>query len=185
MQHLNKTYERLKYTGITSYSVDANPHSPCDRLLTSFTDLLTHTSHMAEHDFRYTLFNPNHTLIECRALLPGRYQVTGLGGSIQVGDDLIVTLKGSKSLSQSLRVEKVRYLINPPGQWVAVCSGPAFKQLAIYTWDVKCDQCGQVTAVEFAVDDALGEAARKAAAEQQLQQLNWKNNQGQHLCPKC
>ena len=31
---------------------------------------------MVEHDFRYSLLNPQHTLIECRALAPGLYQVT-------------------------------------------------------------------------------------------------------------
>lgn len=41
---------------------------------------------MVEHDFRYTLMNPQHTLTECRALVPGRYQVTGNGGSIRIGD---------------------------------------------------------------------------------------------------
>ncbi len=50
---------------------------------------------MAEHDFRYNLLNPAHTLTECRALAPGRYQVTGNGGSIQTGDTLLVTLKAA------------------------------------------------------------------------------------------
>ena len=50
---------------------------------------------MAEHDFRFSLLSPQHTLIECRALVPGRYQVTGNGGSIKHGDVLIVTLRGS------------------------------------------------------------------------------------------
>lgn len=68
---------------------------------------------MAEHDFRYTLMNPQHTLTECRAIVPGQYQVTGQGGSIQVGDTLLVSLKGSKSLSMHLQVNKVRHLINP------------------------------------------------------------------------
>ena len=91
---------------------------------------------MAEHDFRYTLLNPAHTLTECRALAPGRYQVTGNGGSIRSGDVLIVTLKGSRDLSQRLTVEKVRHLINPPGQWMAVASGPVFHELEILNWQV-------------------------------------------------
>jgi len=41
---------------------------------------------MAEHDFRYTLINPQHTLTEVRALAPGRYQVTGHVGSIHAND---------------------------------------------------------------------------------------------------
>ena len=78
---------------------------------------------MVEHDFRYSLMNPQHTLTECRALVPGRYQVTGNGGSIRNNDVLVVTLKGAKDLSMRLTVETVRHLINPPGQWVAVASG--------------------------------------------------------------
>ena len=65
---------------------------------------------MAEHDFRYTLLNPQHTLTECRAIAPGQYQVTGQGGSIKTGDTLQVTLKGSKTLSMRLHVSKVRQI---------------------------------------------------------------------------
>ena len=99
---------------------------------------------MVEHDFRYSLLNPQHTLIECRALAPGLYQVTGNGGSIQAGDVLIVSLKGSKSLSMRLSVDKVRHLINPRGQWVAVTKGPVFGELAIHEWQVNCDTAGRV-----------------------------------------
>ena len=87
---------------------------------------------MVEHDFRYTLMNPQHTLTECRALVPGRYQVTGNGGSIRIGDALLVTLKGSKDLSMRLTVDTVRHLINPPGQWTAMTTGPVFGELAIH-----------------------------------------------------
>jgi len=79
---------------------------------------------MAEHDFRFSLLSPQHTLIECRALVPGRYQVTGNGGSIKHGDVLIVTLRGSKTLSMRLTVEgDARYSIRPAGQWVAMAQG--------------------------------------------------------------
>ena len=111
---------------------------------------------MVEHDFRYTLFNPQHTLIECRALVPGRYQVTGNGGSMQKGDSLLVTLKGSKDLSMRLTVESVRHLINPRGQWVAVASGPVFNELEIHQWQVKCDRCETVLDFEFAAEAKLG-----------------------------
>ncbi|MBA1272574.1 hypothetical protein [Stutzerimonas azotifigens] len=141
---------------------------------------------MAEHDFRYTLLNPAHTLSECRALAPGRYQVTGTGGSILAGDTLLVTLKGSRELSQRLTVEKVRHLINPPGQWLAVADGPVFRELAILNWQVDCDSCGKRLDFEFAVDAALGEAARKPAAEARIAELGWSSTaSGKHLCGKC
>ena len=140
---------------------------------------------MAEHDFRYNLLNPEHTLIECRALAPGRYQVTGNGGSVQSGDDLLVTLKGSRDLFMRLHAEKVRHLINPPGQWVAVTSGPAFRELAIHNWQVKCDSCNTELDFEFAVDAALGKKAQGPAAETRIRELGWTQQQDKHLCPKC
>ncbi|MGP0174521.1 hypothetical protein ACSVIJ_21945 [Pseudomonas sp. NCHU5208] len=140
---------------------------------------------MAEHDFRYTLLNPQHTLTECRALAPGRYQVTGNGGSIQADDVLLVTLKGSRDLHMRLTVEKVRHLINPPGQWLAVCKGPQFKELAIHSWQVDCDACGKRLDFEFAVDAALGTAAQAPAAQARITELGWRQDDQRHLCPTC
>ena len=48
---------------------------------------------MAEHDFRYNLLNPAHTLNECRALSPGLYQVTGTGGSDHASRTTIVEIR--------------------------------------------------------------------------------------------
>jgi len=140
---------------------------------------------MAEHDFRYNLLNPAHTLTECRALAPGRFQVTGNGGSIRNGDVLIVTIKGSRDLSQRLTVDKVRHLINPPGQWVAVASGPAFRELGIYNWQVNCDGCGKQLDFEFAADTALGEAARTAAASARIAELGWRSEGDRQICRAC
>ena len=140
---------------------------------------------MVEHDFRYSLLNPQHTLIECRALAPGLYQVTGNGGSIQSGDVLIVTLKGSKDLSMRLSVDKVRHLINPRGQWVAVTKGPAFGELAIHQWQVNCDACAKELKFEFAVDAKLGVKAQKPAASARIAELGWSTEGSKHLCPQC
>ncbi|PWB32863.1 hypothetical protein DCO48_12130 [Pseudomonas sp. SDI] len=140
---------------------------------------------MVEHDFRYTLFNPQHTLIECRSLLPGRYQVTGNGGSIQKGDVLLVTLKGSKTLSMRLSVESVRHLINPSGQWVAVASGPVFGELAIHSWQVNCNSCEATLDFEFAVDAKLGKKAQQPAAVARIAELGWRTKGDTHQCPQC
>lgn len=140
---------------------------------------------MAEHDFRYNLLNPAHTLTECRALSPGRYQVTGNGGSIQTGDTLLVTLKGSRELSMRLTIDKVRHLINPPGQWLAMASGPVFRELAIHTWKVNCDSCGKQLDFEFAVDASLGKSALQPAAEARIAELGWSKVVQGHLCPAC
>ncbi len=140
---------------------------------------------MAEHDFRYNLLNPEHTLIECRALAPGRYQVTGNGGSMRDGDSLLVTLKGSRDLSMRLTVDKVRHLINPTGQWVAVARGPVFGELAIFNWQVNCDSCAAQLDFEFVVDAALGKKAQAPAAEARINELGWHSQKGHHLCPAC
>ncbi len=140
---------------------------------------------MVEHDFRYSLLNPQHTLIECRALAPGLYQVTGNGGSIQAGDVLIVSLKGSKTLSMRLSVDKVRHLINPRGQWVAVTNGPVFGEWAIHEWQVNCDACAKELKFEFAVDAKLGTKAQKPAATARIAELGWSTEGSKHLCPQC
>lgn len=140
---------------------------------------------MVEHDFRYTLFNPQHTLIECRALAPGRYQVTGNGGSIQKGDALLVSLKGSKTLSMRLTVDSVRHLINPTGQWVAVAQGPVFNELEIHQWQVKCDGCEAVLGFEFAAEAKLGKKGHAPAAAARVQELGWAIQGDKHLCPQC
>ncbi|MGV8917469.1 MAG: hypothetical protein ACOH2R_06695 [Pseudomonas sp.] len=140
---------------------------------------------MVEHDFRYSLLNPQHTLTEVRALAPGRYQVTGNGGSIQANDVLLVTLKGSKDLSMRLSVDKVRHLINPRGQWVAVAHGPAFGELAIHEWQVNCNGCAMQLKFEFAVDAKLGTKAQKPAAAARIAELGWKTEGDKHFCRKC
>ena len=140
---------------------------------------------MAEHDFRFSLLSPQHTLIECRALAPGRYQVTGNGGSIRNADVLLVTLKGSKDLSMRLTVDKVRHLINPRGQWVAVTKGPVFGELAIHEWQVNCDVCAKELKFEFAVDAKLGTKAQKPAASARIAELGWSTEGSKHVCPQC
>jgi hypothetical protein len=140
---------------------------------------------MAEHDFRYSLLSPQHTLSECRALAPGRYQVTGNGGGILAGDTLLVTLKGSRDLCLRLQVDKVRRLISPPGQWVAVAKGPVFGELAILNWQVKCDSCSAELDFEFAVDAALGKKAQAPAAQARIMELGWQAVDAHHRCPKC
>lgn len=116
--------------------------------------------------------------------MPGRYQVTGNGGSIRNDDVLIVTLKGSKDLSMRLTVETVRHLINPVGQWVAVARGPVFGELAIHQWQVNCDSCATELSFEFAVDAKLGSKAQSLRPARGS--LSWAGSaREKHLCPKC
>ena len=84
-----------------------------------------------------------------------------------------------------LQVEKVRHLINPPGQWIAVAKGPVFDELAIHQWKVNCDGCSTVLDFEFMVDAKAGVAAQKPAAAARIAELGWKTEGDKHLCKKC
>ena len=140
---------------------------------------------MAEHDFRRTALNPSHTLIECRTLAPGLYQVTGQGGGIQPGDTLICTVKGSRDLPLPLQVAKVRYLINPPGQWTASASGPDLRNKQVLGWSIRCDECSKEQAFEFLAEEKDNLQQRTAHAVQRISQLGWTPRGSEHLCPRC
>lgn len=84
-----------------------------------------------------------------------------------------------------LTVEKVRHLINPRGQWVAVAQGPVFAELAIHQWKAHCNGCATELNVEFAVDAKLGIKAQKPAAAARIAELGWKTEGDKHFCPKC
>ena len=140
---------------------------------------------MAEHDFRRTALNPSHTLIECRTLSAGLYQVTGQGGSIQPGDTLICTVKGSRDLPLPLQVSKVRYLINPAGQWTASASGPDLRGKMVLGWSIRCDQCAKEQPFEFLAEEKDNLQQRTAKAVQRISEMNWTPLGENHLCPKC
>lgn len=140
---------------------------------------------MAEHDFRRTALNPSHTLIECRTLAGGLYQVTGQGGGLQPGDTLICTVKGSKDLPLPLVVGKVRYLINPPGQWTATASGPNLAGQMVLGWSIRCDECAKEQPFEFLAQEKDDLQARTAKAQQRIALLGWKPRGDNHLCPRC
>lgn len=101
------------------------------------------------------------------------------------GGTQLIALRGSRELSMRLEVEKVRHLINPPGQWLAVAKGRAFKELSILQWKVDCDACGKRLDFEFAVDASLGKPAETPAAEARIAELGWAKRDGRHLCPTC
>ncbi|PAU89610.1 hypothetical protein [Pseudomonas jilinensis] len=140
---------------------------------------------MAEHDFRRSVLNPSHTLIECRTLAPGLYQVTGQGGGVQPGDRLICTVKGSRDLPLPLQVDKIRYLINPPGQWTATAKGPDLRNQVVLGWSIQCDDCGREQAFEFLAAEQDGLEQRTAKAVQRIAELGWRPRGDNHLCPKC
>jgi hypothetical protein len=140
---------------------------------------------MAQHDFRHSLFKPTHTLIECRTLAAGLYQVTGQGGGIKPGDTLICTIKGSRDLPMPLLVDKVRYLINPPGQWTATAKGPDLRGHAVLGWSIQCDQCAREQAFEFLVLDADNLTTRTTKAVERISELGWVPQGENHLCPAC
>ncbi len=140
---------------------------------------------MAEHDFRRSALNPSHTLIECRTLAAGRYQVTAQGGTVQPGDRLICTVKGSRDLPLTLSVEKVRQLINPPGQWTAMASGPDLRGQVVLGWSIRCDECAKEQPFEFLAAEQDDLNVRTAKAVQRIAELGWRPRGENHLCPAC
>ncbi|MAG64258.1 hypothetical protein [Pseudomonas abyssi] len=140
---------------------------------------------MAEHDFRRTALNPSHTLIECRTLGAGLFQVTGQGGGVRSGDELICTIKGSKDLPMRLTVDKIRYLINPPGQWTASARGPDLRGQSVLGWSITCDECGREQPFEFLAADRDDLNARTTKAVARISELGWQPRGDNHLCPAC
>ena len=140
---------------------------------------------MAEHDFRRTALNPSHTLIECRTLSAGLFQVTGQGGGVQPGDQLICTIKGSRDLPMRLVVDKIRYLINPPGQWTASARGPDLRGQSVLGWSITCDECGREQPFEFLAADRDDLNARTTKAVARISELGWQPRGDNHLCPAC
>lgn len=140
---------------------------------------------MAEHDFRRTALNPSHTLIECRTLSAGLFQVTGQGGGVQPGDQLICTVKGSRDLPMRLVVDKIRYLINPPGQWTASARGPDLRGQSVLSWSITCDECGREQPFEFLAADRDDLNARTTKAVARISELGWQPRGDNHLCPAC
>ncbi|WP_339843065.1 hypothetical protein [uncultured Halopseudomonas sp.] len=140
---------------------------------------------MAQHDFRHSLLNPAHTLIECRTLSAGLFQVTGQGGGVQPGDTLICTIKGSRELPMSLLVDKVRYLINPPGQWTATARGPDLRSHSVLGWSIRCDNCEKEQPFEFLVLDKDNLEARTEKAVVRISEMGWVPQGANHVCPAC
>ena len=140
---------------------------------------------MAEHDFRRSALNPSHTLIECRTIADGLYQVTGQGGGIQPGDTLICTVKGSRDLPLPLQVSKVRYLINPAGQWTATATGPNLRDRMVLGWSIRCDRCAREQAFEFMAHEKDNLEQRSARAVERIGELGWVPSGENHLCPTC
>ncbi len=135
---------------------------------------------MAEHDFRYTLLNPQHSLNECRTLTPGHYQLSGCGGSIQPNDSVLISLKGSRDLYMRLTLNKVRHLMQPPGSWIATATGPVFGELVVRQELVRCKSCDAELEFEFAYD-AKQKGSQEQAIQQRLTELGWP----ERSCSQC
>jgi hypothetical protein len=131
------------------------------------------------------MLSPSHTLVECRTLSAGRYQVTAQGTGVQPGDQLICTVKGSRDLPLVLTVEKVRHLINPPGQWTAMATGPDLRGMLVLGWSIRCDACAREMPFEFLAAERDDLPGRTARAVQRIAELGWQPRGDNHVCPAC
>ena len=101
------------------------------------------------------------------------------------GDELICTVKGSKDLPMRLTVDKIRYLINPPGQWTASARGPNLRGQSVLGWSITCDECGREQPFEFLAADRDDLNARTTKAVARISELGWQPRGDNHLCPAC
>ena len=143
------------------------------------------------HDYRNHRLKPQHELKRFEAVAPGRYLAEGIGGGIEPGDRLWLSLKGAQSLHLELEVEEIRYKIIPERYWVAQLTGEDFDCLLIQNWAVICDLCRKELRFEFAVleNDPADVQVQKASAR--IRALGWqparssKNDAPEHICPDC
>ncbi len=98
---------------------------------------------------------------------------------------LICTVKGSRDLPLRLTVDKVRYLINPAGQWTATAKGPDLRGQAVLGWSITCDQCAREQAFEFLAAERDDLPARTQKAVARIAELGWQPQGDNHLCPAC
>ena len=126
----------------------------------------------------------NH-LISFTSVACGVFEAEGRGEGLKDGDTLYFSLKGSKGLILPLKVESLRYLIEPSDQWQASLKGDAFESLSIFTWQVQCNSCEHQEPLEFACRSGDSQENQVFHAETRLKALGWSVTSGKHLCPTC
>ena len=111
----------------------------------------------------------------------GHYEVQAQGVLPTVGATLYLPVKGGRKVSLRLQVLGVSGLISPVGAWKASCQGPDVKEFNLRCLDMSCDECKEISQVEFIeYSDSIEADAVKA-----LNQQGWLASLERQVCPKC
>ncbi len=111
----------------------------------------------------------------------GHYEVQAQGVRPTLGSILYLPVKGGRMVSLKLRVLGVSELISPVNAWKASCQGPDVKEFNLRCLDMSCDECKEVSQVEFIeYSDSIESDAVKA-----LNQQGWLASLEKQVCPKC
>ncbi len=111
----------------------------------------------------------------------GQYEVQAQGSMPALESFLYLPIKGARIVSLKLRVISVTKLISPHGAWKASCQGPDVKEFNLRCLDMSCDECNEISQVEFIeYSDSI-----EADAVRALNQQGWLASLERQVCPSC
>ena len=123
-------------------------------------------------------------LVDTLAVVAGElgcYEVQAQGSMPAVESSLYLPVKGARMISLKLRVISVNELISPTGAWKANCQGPDVKEFNLRCLDVCCDECKEISQLEFVeYSDSIEMDAVKALGQQ-----GWLASLDRQVCPEC
>ena len=111
----------------------------------------------------------------------GLYEVQAQGVTPLTGSSLFLPIKGARRVSLKLRIISVTELISPTGAWKASCQGPDVKEFNLRCLDMSCDECNEISQLEFIEYSGSIEADAVKALNQQ----GWLASLDRQVCPKC
>lgn len=115
------------------------------------------------------------------SLEDGCYQVQAVGGQPEVGEAILLPIKGALNTSLKLEILQLKQLITPVNAWQAICQGPNVAEFNLRGLDVSCDECHKASQLEFVEFSAhRNEDALKALSMQ-----GWQADSTRQVCPSC
>ena len=111
----------------------------------------------------------------------GVFEVKWKGPVVQVGDVLLLPVKGSTQISLRMQVKKVEPLITPSDAWSAECLGPEVREFELKNMNACCDACSKEYQLEFIAFRADDQADAIAA----MTMRGWNANADKQICPSC
>ncbi len=111
----------------------------------------------------------------------GLYEVQAQGVVPELDSYLYLPVKGARMVSLKMRIISVTELISPAGAWKASCKGPDVKEFNLRCLDMSCDECHEISQLEFIeYSDSI-----EADAVTALNQQGWLASLDRQVCPNC